>query len=120
MNADGTGVRRLTRGPGIDYIPVWSPNGRKIAFLGGSFGAREVWVMNADGSGKRKLTRREAGPDIPVSWSPDSRTIAYSSWRDGNWEIYEVNADGSHLRNVTQKPGDDIEPVWSVRITEGG
>ena len=114
MNADGTRVRPLTHGWGIDYIPVWSPNGRRIAFLGGPFGAREVWVMNADGSGKLKLSRREAGPDISVSWSPDSCTIAYSSLRDGNWEIYAVNADGSSLRNLTRKPGDDVEPVWSL------
>ena len=53
MNADGSGQRRLTRNPWEDITPTWSPDGRKIAFSGGT----GIFVMNADGSGKRLLTR---------------------------------------------------------------
>ena len=118
IDADGTGLRRLTRDPDADAIPVWSPDGRKIAFvegpqLGGAagYGPHELWVMNADGSGKRKLTGREVGPDTPVSWAPDSRTLAYSGMPRG--EIYVVNADGRGRRNLTRSPSFDSDPVWS-------
>jgi TolB protein len=65
LNADGSGLRDLTRtltggfgSPASD--PVWSPDGRRIAFVSDRNGTFEVYVMNADGSGQRRLTRDEA------------------------------------------------------------
>ena len=64
-NADGSGLRRLTSGPGVDCAPAWSPDGRKIAFqrslvrregdkvVGFDF---DVYVINADSSEERNLT----------------------------------------------------------------
>ena len=74
MNADGSGLRKLTRGPAYDGNPAWSPDGRKIAF--GRAG--EIYVMNADGSGQRNLTRNPAR-DFAPAWSPDGRKIAFES-----------------------------------------
>lgn len=53
MNSDGSGQKRLTRRPGDDWAPGFSPDGTQIAFtqLPGT-----IWVMNADGTGLRKLT----------------------------------------------------------------
>jgi TolB protein len=60
MNADGSDIRPLTSTPDINELdPSWSPDGRQIAFYrrpegrGDEFG--EVWVMNADGSGQRRV-----------------------------------------------------------------
>ena len=49
--------------------------------------------MNADGSGKRNLTRNPARDGSP-SWSPDGRRIAFVSNRDGRLEAHVMNADG--------------------------
>ena len=58
MNANGSGQRNLTRNPAYDANPTWSPDGRKIAFVSNRDGSYQVHVMNADGSGQRRLAQR--------------------------------------------------------------
>jgi len=132
MKADGSGQRNLTREWGLNVFPIWSPDWRKIVFVsnpcaavrGACGGITAIYVMNADGSGKRRLARGVSvrnswsGQFVnPLSgspaWSPDGRRIAFASDRDGNFEVYVVNADGSGQRNLTRKPGFDSDPVWS-------
>ena len=87
MNADGSGVRRLTDNSAEDDSPAWSPDGRQLAFTSYRDGDWEIYVMNADGSDVRRLTDNSAWDDSPA-WSPDGRWIAYASDRDGDDEIY--------------------------------
>jgi len=114
VNADGSGLTRLTNNPGEDNLPVWSPDSSRIAWHRSIAGNTEIWVVNPDGSG---LTRLSNGPEGDAlrdgGWSPDGSRIAFDSSRDGNGEIYLVNADGSGLTNLTNNPGEDGGPVWS-------
>jgi TolB protein len=119
LNADGSGLRKLAR----DFPPqgVWSPDGRKIAFVrafhrGTPVADYEIHVVNADGSGQRRLTRSPGADSRPV-WSPDGRRIAFRSVRDGNPEIYVMNADGSGQRNLTRSPEADGWFAWSPSRT---
>ena len=63
MNTDGSGQRRLTAKPQV-FFPVWSPDGRKVAFASADQpqwrGNVDLYVMNTDGSGLRRLTRDPA------------------------------------------------------------
>jgi TolB protein len=66
VNADGSGQRRLTDGA----QPLWSPDGKKIAFVGRRGGKADLYVMNADGSGQRPLTRTPDFGERIFAWSP--------------------------------------------------
>ena len=115
MNADGSGQRRLARNAWHE-TPAWSPDGRRIAFVGrrghksGSYhsGSSELDVMNADGSGRRRLTRNTVRDSNPV-WSPDGRRIAFES----SWQVNVMNADGSGQRRLTHNGGRNFAPAWS-------
>ena len=70
MNADGSGQVRMTEDPADDSQPVWSPDGREIAFVSERDGNREIYVMNASTGGHRRLTFNEFD-----DWDPDWQTI---------------------------------------------
>jgi Tol biopolymer transport system component len=59
----------LTRNPAFEADPAWSPDGRSIAFRSTRDGNPEIYVMNADGSGQRNLTRSPADEGW-IAWSP--------------------------------------------------
>ena len=94
------------------YGAAWSPDGRQIAFTrtrGPEGVPNQVNVMNADGSGQRRLARSGAAP----RWSPDGRRIAFLGRYDldfvhpgyrGYRDVYIMNADGSGQRRLTRTP----------------
>src|SRR5882672_7982512 len=73
----GSQPRQLTQ-DGHDTRPLWSPDGRKIAFLSSRDGATQVYVMAALGGSAKKITSLSTGADNE-KWSPDGRSIAFTS-----------------------------------------
>ena len=94
-----------------NYLPAWSPDGTKVAFTLSQGGNQEIYVMNKDGSGLRRLTNN---PDIDTSptWSPTGTQIAWVSGRSGNPQVYIMNADGTGQRKLTNESWAD-RPTWS-------
>ncbi len=105
-------IRRLTNHEAGGESPVWSPDGKHIAFTSRRDGNYDIYVMEADGSNPRRLTNHEADDWSPV-WSPDGQHIAFTSNRDDNSDIYVMGADGSNLRRLTDHEAADGSPVWS-------
>ena len=109
------GIRGLLLPPAstpIGASPSPGPAGR-IAFTSDRDGNREIYVMNADGSGQTNVTNSPAA-DYFDSWSPDGSRIVFSSDRDGNRELYVMNADGSGVTRLTNNPcGIDSLDAWS-------
>jgi len=96
-----------------EWVPNWSPDGKKIAFASDRDGDSEVYVINVDGSGLVQLTEND-GYDGRPRWSPDGTQIAFETDRDGDWDIFLMNADGSnvHPLTVNAKASDWME-AWS-------
>ena len=95
-----------------DYSPRWSPNGARIAFERHSVTQEpEIFVMNADGSGKTNLTNNPARDDA-FAWSPDGTRIAFVSPRSGSHQIWLMDSNGGNLKQLTTTGFNSI-PRWS-------
>ena len=101
VSVDGTRHFALTTDPGDTY-PVWSPDGAKLAFMHRQHDHWEIYVINADGTGRTRLTApsllEKPYNSVAPAWSPDGRFIAFLTDRRGQWEIYVMKADGSEPR----------------------
>lgn len=116
MNGDdGSHVRELTTTPDLKYDPVFSPDGRQIAYAMGIIqpgGVSNIHVINSDGTNDTPLPGG-GWIDFEPTWSPDGKRIAFVSTRDGDSEIYVMNVDGSNQTKLTNNTVYDILPSWS-------
>jgi len=108
INPDGSGLTRLSPGAGGDFFPAWSPDGQKLLF---SVASGNLWVMNADGTGRTELAR---GFISQYRWSPDGLRIAFlrerSTGRDFFEDLWVMGADG---RGATRVVIGATYPSWS-------
>jgi len=113
MNADGSGANPLVDGEGADYDPVWSPDGTRVAYVGGPDDDYYIEVVNADGSGHVRLTTSKA--DATPAWSPDGTRIVFTSWRgdDEDDDLWIMNADGSGQRKLFGTDAGEYAPVFA-------
>jgi Tol biopolymer transport system component len=113
--AAGGPAHRVGRGVGNAQDPAVSPDGRLIAYdyRKPGFSNREIYVMNADGTGIRRLTNLSYVSGIPA-WSPDGKMLAFqSNLRGKRFEIYTIGLDGRGLRQVTHSKIDVIQAAWT-------
>ncbi|WP_246199023.1 protein kinase domain-containing protein [Actinomadura syzygii] len=106
--------RKLTtlyRGQPCAILPEPSPDHRRIAFTRRlEDGRNEAWVMNADGTGARKVTDIAGGR---VAWSPNGTRLAYMGRKDGVRQIFTVTLDGSGVEQLTDDGSDKDDPMWA-------
>ena len=137
MNADGSGKTNLTPedlrsecpafAPGNSHRnhsaePTWSPDGRMIAFTGHydicvddpAVNSSDIWVMNADGSGKRDLTSADKTVDRQPTWSPDGTGIAFvrEPADRSDAELFRIPVIGGAATQITNNSEPDEDPDW--------
>ena len=154
MNRDGSNLRNLTpTSSSAEGAPTWSPGGNQIAFTSDRTGLNQLYVMNADGTGVRRLTfdkqvdrptwsvrgfiaytlRQPSGHDIArldlarteprvitdgrgsnvqPTVSPNGRHIIFVTTRWGKQHLASVDLDGKNIRQLTEV-GNNTHPSWS-------
>jgi eukaryotic-like serine/threonine-protein kinase len=95
-----------------EYLPQFSPDGKRIAFESGRSGSEEIWVCDSDGSNPVPLTSLGSHSGTP-RWSPDGTRIVFDSRPEGQPEIYVINSEGGVPQRLTNNPSDDTAASWS-------
>lgn len=131
MNADGSGVTRLTDNPVDSYNPAWSPDGSKIAFDSDRDGNYEIYVMNADGSGQTRLTDNPAD-DYDPAWGPGevrrAWTLMFYMAGDNDTGMERILSwELGALKEASRNPNVHVVIFWdgigseaSYRVFSGG
>jgi len=109
MKPDGKNPHKLTDKDDID--PTWSPDDKMISFASSRAGARQLFVMNADGSNITQVTNLD-NMGGRSTWSPDGTRLAFYRGPVGDHNIYMINIDGTGLVQLTNG-GDNLGPSWS-------
>jgi TolB protein len=95
------------------FLPVFSPDGTKICFMSDREGGQmDLYVMNRDGSGLRRLTNNPAGDSTPT-WSPNGTQIAFTSDRSGSPQLWVMDTDGLNARRLTFNESYADRATWS-------
>lgn len=115
MDDDGSNGQRLTDSV---FWPVWSPDGKQIAFSKNPPRAPNwpqkfaIYIINSDGSNEHRLTEDDTKEWI-CSWSPDGRYIAFKSERSGQSQIWTINLRTKAIKQLTRTDGLTTAPSWS-------
>jgi Tol biopolymer transport system component/DNA-binding winged helix-turn-helix (wHTH) protein len=111
---DAARARQLTSGPGTanDYWGFsWTADGR-ILYVSTLGGNQDIWVMNADGGGRKQVTF-DAAADFDPSVSPDGRHVVFASERSGKTKIWRMEIDGGRPAQLTAGDASDFLPRYS-------
>ena len=101
MPVEGGRAQRLTLNEANDVKPVWSPDGKKIAFTSDRSGSFDVWLMNADGGTPSRITY-DGGTDHVCQFSADGRSLYFQSTRmKARWNIFQVPVNGGTPKCLT-------------------
>ena len=121
MNADGTGLTRLTRGLSDEAQPAWAPDGIHLVIASNrerdtytGRGRYQVYVIDVDGMEPTRLMSSDASDFFPQV-APDASRMAFLTDREGQLEVYVADIDGSDPRSVTTglPGGPRGNPAWS-------
>jgi dipeptidyl aminopeptidase/acylaminoacyl peptidase len=111
--ADNTS-RRITATESIEYDPRWSPDGKRILFRGTRRGLTDrettmedahVWVMNADGSGRREIGAVIDDRQGSARWAPDGNSVYFTVQERGSIHLVRLSITGGKPEYVVKEPG---------------
>jgi len=124
MNADGSNLKQITFTVSSKYFdtgfprdgncnPVWSPNSKKLAYVSYENGSPDIFVINSNGTGNKRLTDTPLRDESPA-WTGDGSYIFFSSNRNPNVasQIYIMRTEGQLQTPLTNYKGDNIYPTF--------
>ena len=93
--------RQVTKGPGGDFQPQWSPDGKRLVFFSSRAGNADILMVDVATGGLTQLTSDRA-LDINPFFSPDGANIAFQSDRSGRMEVWVMKSDGTEQRQLSK------------------
>jgi TolB protein len=104
----------LTGDSGAEGAPAWSPDGRQLAFWSDREGGGDLYVVDQDGGGLRRLTTSSRLSGITtLAWSPDGTQLIVWNSPEGSESVnYVVEVAGGGLHRLTKEPGDESLALW--------
>ncbi len=95
--------------------PVWSPDGKKIAYCAFSKGARQIWVYDIDKRQEIQITQGSGNKENPT-WAPNSLHLIFNSTGYGDSELYLVNLNQPEATKISRGRGEKHFPNWQPRF----
>jgi len=91
--SDGGTALRLTSLPSFESSPIWSPDGKQIAFSSDRFGNNDIFIMSASGGSATRLTYNSTA-EVPVCFTPDGRFFLYQDREGGEneWRKHHISS----------------------------
>jgi TolB protein len=125
---DSQTAQQLTDGPGYDYQPDWSPDGKSVIYVSYQKDAMELWLLDL-ASGKSAQLTNAGAVNIEPRWSPDGKQIVFVSTQyNKRFHIFRADVNSGKLDNVVRLTGEtksnlpryyysafdtEISPVWT-------
>lgn len=125
---DSTEATQLTDGPGYDYQPDWSPDGKAAVYVSYQKDAMELWLLDLTTGKSQQLTNGGA-VNVEPRWSPDGKRLVWVSTQyNGRFHVFAADFSEGQLNNVVRLTGEtksslpryyysaydmEINPVWT-------
>ena len=112
INPDGSGKTRIPA-PRVsgEAEPSYSPDGKRIVYLGYDGNDYEIYTIKVGGGGEFRVTKSRSS--FEPDYSPDGKRIAYASYEGPDTEIYTISVEGEGKKKVTNNVRDEEDPSYS-------
>jgi Tol biopolymer transport system component len=111
INADGSGLRKITSGANNNGFAAYSPDGKRIVYRTMGPDGDGLRIMNLQDRSVTTLTKEY---DNFPAWSPRGDLIAFVRKVNGDFDVFTVRPDGKDARQLTHSKGNDAHPAWST------
>jgi len=111
INADGSGLRKITSGANNNGFAAYSPDGKRIVYRTMGPDSNGLRIMNLEDRSVTTLTKEY---DNFPAWSPRGDLIAFVRKVNGDFDVFTVRPDGKDARQLTHSKGNDAQPAWST------
>ena len=118
VDSEGGEARQLTSNPAYDYSPVWSPDGKTVAFASDRYGNFDIYKVSVEGGVPVRLTTHSA-KETPWTFTPDGKNILFTAQiqdpassalfpKSSMTELYSVSLDGGRPVQILATPAEEV------------
>lgn len=122
--SEGGEARKLTSHQAYDYAPVWSPDGKTIAFASDRFGNFDIYTVSYKGGVPERLTTNSA-KETPWTFTPDGKSILFTARiqdpassvlfpKSSMTELYSVSIEGGRPEQILATPAEEVSFIGNT------